>query len=290
MIGLLRSNRERIPFIGDILFSILVFPFASSFMERWVVDRSDPGLSVWVCAMYVTLGLVHLFRAFRLRGRSHSAFVAHLVYCAAFAACGALAAVLGLTETTMWVLSLTFWGCTMLERVLDIVRNRKLWRIILNVLALLLLLFLSLTIADKDYSMIFVGMIALAASLLSIMILIFSQIRVHILKEIIRKTYAVEIISGLLLMIITFSNVLVFTDDAFRSFWDALWYCFAVVTTIGFGDLTPVSGTGRLLTVILGAYGIVVVALITSIIVNFYGEMKRATSSETKEVEDHGKE
>jgi hypothetical protein len=31
---------------------------------------------------------------------------------------------------------------------------------------------------------------------------------------------------------------------------------------------------GRLLSVILGLYGIIVVALITSIIVNFYGEMK----------------
>jgi hypothetical protein len=31
---------------------------------------------------------------------------------------------------------------------------------------------------------------------------------------------------------------------------------------------------GRIISVILGAYGIVVVALITSIIVNFYGEMK----------------
>jgi hypothetical protein len=44
------------------------------------------------------------------------------------------------------------------------------------------------------------------------------------------------------------------------------------VTTIGFGDLTAVTDFGRILSVILGAYGIVVVALITSIIVNFYGE------------------
>ena len=32
---------------------------------------------------------------------------------------------------------------------------------------------------------------------------------------------------------------------------------------------------GRILSVILGIYGIVVVSLITSIIVNFYGEMRR---------------
>ena len=74
------------------------------------------------------------------------------------------------------------------------------------------------------------------------------------------------------------------------SFKNAMWYCFAIVTTIGFGDISATTDFGRILSVILGVYGIIVVALITSIIVNFYGEMKRATSSETKEVEDHGKE
>jgi len=41
-----------------------------------------------------------------------------------------------------------------------------------------------------------------------------------------------------------------------------------------------VSAIGRILSVILGIYGIVVVALITSIIVNFYGEMKKAGNEE----------
>ena len=72
----------------------------------------------------------------------------------------------------------------------------------------------------------------------------------------------------------TFSLLLTFFEPNMGSFPDALWYCFAIVTTIGFGDLTAVTAFGRVLSVILGAYGIIVVALITSIIVNFYGEMK----------------
>ena len=63
-------------------------------------------------------------------------------------------------------------------------------------------------------------------------------------------------------------------DEGISSFGDALWYCFATVTTIGYGDVTSVTAIGRVLSVILGIYGIVVVALITSIIVNFYNEMK----------------
>ena len=42
------------------------------------------------------------------------------------------------------------------------------------------------------------------------------------------------------------------TEPAVENFGDAIWYCYAVVTTIGFGDLTPTTGTGRFLSVILG--------------------------------------
>lgn len=72
--------------------------------------------------------------------------------------------------------------------------------------------------------------------------------------------------------------MLIYTDGARfnREYTNALWYCFAVVTTIGFGGMTATSAIGRTLSVILGLYGIVVVALITSIIVNFYGKMKKA--------------
>ena len=74
---------------------------------------------------------------------------------------------------------------------------------------------------------------------------------------------------------VTFSYVLRFFDPAFTTFWSGLWYCFAIVTTIGFGDITATTTIGKVLSVILGVYGIVVVALITSIIVNFYSEMKK---------------
>jgi voltage-gated potassium channel Kch len=76
------------------------------------------------------------------------------------------------------------------------------------------------------------------------------------------------------LLIVAFSLVFPHLEEGIATFNDALWYCFAIVTTIGFGDFSAVTPIGRLLSVILGLYGIIVVALITSIIVNFYGEMK----------------
>jgi len=130
------------------------------------------------------------------------------------------------------------------ERVLSIVRQRKPWNIAFNII--LILLFLVFTINSSElYSAILVTSVATLSSLASIMVFAFSRIRLDILRDIVRKTYAVEIISGLLMLMVASSYMLRFTDDAFPSFWDGLWYCFAVVTTIGFGDLTPTTAVGR---------------------------------------------
>lgn len=102
-----------------------------------------------------------------------------------------------------------------------------------------------------------------------------SSLKVKVLAKIVVSTFSLEIIFGLLTMIVCFSIVLASIEPAeagFGSFGDALWYCFAVVTTIGFGDVVATTLIGRIITVILGLYGLIVVAVITSIIVNFYNE------------------
>ena len=116
-------------------------------------------------------------------------------------------------------------------------------------------------------------------SFISVMRLIFSGLRGKTLVQIIRKTYTIEILYGLLTLMFATSIMLTLIEPNMEHFGDALWYCFAVVTTTGFGDIVAVTFLGRVLTVILGIYGIIVVALITSIIVNFYNE----TSSEKEE-------
>ena len=88
------------------------------------------------------------------------------------------------------------------------------------------------------------------------------------------KKYIIVTLICMLLLIVAVSIVLPGLEPGIVSFADGLWYCFAIVTTIGFGDITATTGLGRLLSVILGLYGIIVVSLITSIIVNFYSEVK----------------
>ena len=122
-------------------------------------------------------------------------------------------------------------------------------------------------------------------SLLCILSVAFARINLKALGKVVRQTYAAEVIAGLLLLIFAFSYILRFVEPNLNSLGDALWYCFAIVTTIGFGDITASSLIGRVLSVTLGIYGIIVVALITSVIVNFYGEMKRENVKEEDEEE-----
>ena len=275
MPGLTQKSRRFVPLVGDMLFSVLTIPLSFTALEQWGKGTDAGSVVFALCAMYAAMGAAHLFRAFRLRARSRAAFIAHLVYGLVFMACVALVAIAGPAQAVMTAIALAFWATLLAERMLAIAHRRRRWSTVLNVLAILVILLLSIT-AFEIISLLVVVLVASLSALVSVMVVTFSRIKLDVLKEIVRKTYAAEIISGLLLLIVAFSYMLKFTDEAFPSFEDALWYCFAVVTTIGFGDLTPTTSIGRVLSVILGLYGIVVVALITSIIVNFYGEMKKA--------------
>ena len=281
MPGLTRESRRLVPLVGDMLFSVLTIPLSFTALEKWAIDPEIENVVLAVCSMYAAMGVTHLFRAFRLRESSRAAFIAHLAYGVVFMACVALLAIVGPIQTVMTASALVLWIALLADRVLAIARRRKLWSTVFNVLAILLILLFSST-AFMDLSMIFIVTAASLSALISVMVVTFSRIKLDVLREIVRKTYAAEIISGLLLLIVAFSYMLKFTDEAFASFEDALWYCFAVVTTIGFGDLTPTTAIGRVLSIILGIYGIIVVALITSIIVNFYGEMKKESAKETQ--------
>ena len=97
--------------------------------------------------------------------------------------------------------------------------------------------------------------------------------RFKLLLDIMVRTHTIDVIVCLLAFMIAFSFILPRFETTITNFWDAMWYCFVVITTIGFGDFYATSWMGRLLTVVLGIYGIVVVAIITSVIVNFYNEI-----------------
>ena len=126
--------------------------------------------------------------------------------------------------------------------------------------------------------------IAVVSSIVALSIA-FTELKFKVLFKIIVNTFSFEILFGLLTMIVCFSLVFMRVEPDITTFPEALWYCFAIVTTIGFGDFAAVTPIGRVLSVILGLYGIVAVAVITSIVVNFYNETSgKHDQKEIKEI------
>lgn len=118
-----------------------------------------------------------------------------------------------------------------------------------------------------------------------------TNLKLKVLLKIIVRTYALEIILGLVTMMVGFSLIIMIYEPDINSFGDALYHSFATVTTIGFGDFKVVTVVGRVLTVIMGIYGIIVVAVITSIIVNFYNETAgKKDKGEFKEIDGENKD
>ena len=66
-----------------------------------------------------------------------------------------------------------------------------------------------------------------------------------------------------------------------HSYGDALWYCYAVVTTIGFGDVVAQSFLSRVLSVLLSVSAALVIALITGVVVNYYNQISALRQKET---------
>lgn len=75
--------------------------------------------------------------------------------------------------------------------------------------------------------------------------------------------------------------ILYLVDPNIQSFGDSLWYCFAVATTVGFGDIAALSVTGRILTVILSLYSLGVVAIFTAILTSFFMDTAKARAKES---------
>ncbi len=270
--------------LGMVTAGMAIVPLAA-LMETETVDQEAMAQLNALYKPALAAGLTFLFllafaagrvvRGYRLREKKGKDFLRlSFVQAAVFVIAGALLLIIGFDLQTTTIVSVLIALALIAGRVFSIIRNHRLRNVIVSIIAILVIIFCAL-------SFVFMCCLLFLLAVFELLSIVFSRISFTILKKIVVKTHAAEIIFGLVLLIVTFAMLLTFFEPNMGEFKDALWYCFAIVTTIGFGDLTAVTDFGRVLSVILGAYGIVVVALITSIIVNFYGEMKASPETDS---------
>jgi len=69
--------------------------------------------------------------------------------------------------------------------------------------------------------------------------------------------------------------VLLLDRRSFDNFGDALWWSLQTVTTVGYGDVTPTNGVGRLVGAIVLVYSVAFLAVLTATITTNFAEHAR---------------
>lgn len=202
--------------------------------------------------------------------------------------------------SSMFCYSLTIIG----NHLLKLKGEKSLQAIILNYLEIALAFLFSFvfffpaiyekhasTVSNSNFIVLCFTVMILISSSKNIIFPYHKKLKVDAISNVIRKSLAKEILAALLILIILCSVYFTIVEPDITSYVDSLWYSFTIITTIGLGDVYAVTTLGRILSIILGISGIAVVAVFTSLIVNFYHEMNKKREERTlKQIAEEVKE
>ena len=105
--------------------------------------------------------------------------------------------------------------------------------------------------------------------------------RLKVLAGILKRTRADKILVGFIVFLFAVAAVIELAEPDINRYGDALWYCYAVISTAGFGDVVAVTFIGKMCSVLLTVYAIFVTAIVTGVVVNFYAQMVEMQRKET---------
>lgn len=101
--------------------------------------------------------------------------------------------------------------------------------------------------------------------------------------KVLKRTGAIKMLYGFIGLFFAISLLIMIFEPKINTFFDSIWYCFNVMTTIGFGDVTSVTIVGRILSIILSIYSILIIAVIPGVLTSYYIESIKLRSNESME-------
>lgn len=105
--------------------------------------------------------------------------------------------------------------------------------------------------------------------------------RLRILRSILVRTKTNQILLVYFIFVLLSAFIILLVDPAITRYGDALWYCYAVISTAGFGDVVATTMLSKVISVLVTAYSTIVIAIVTGVVVNFYTEITELQRKET---------
>lgn len=105
--------------------------------------------------------------------------------------------------------------------------------------------------------------------------------RLRVLKNILVRTNTHKILLTYLVFVLCCALVILLVEPDISSYGDALWYCYAVISTAGFGDIVVTTAFAKIISLLVTTYSIIVIAIVTGVVVNFYTEITELSRKET---------
>lgn len=103
----------------------------------------------------------------------------------------------------------------------------------------------------------------------------------RILKLILVRTHAIDILIGYVAFILAAALIIWLAEPDICTYRDALWYCYAVISTVGFGDVLVTTAVSKVISVVITVYSVFVIAIVTGVVVNFYNQVIQLRQEET---------
>ncbi len=105
--------------------------------------------------------------------------------------------------------------------------------------------------------------------------------KLKMLYGILKRTRADRLLISYLLFIFADALFIWLVDPGIVTYGEALWYCYAVLSTAGFGDIVATVPLAKLASVLLTIYSLFALAIITGVIVNYFSQVIQAQQKDT---------
>ena len=105
--------------------------------------------------------------------------------------------------------------------------------------------------------------------------------RRKILLQILKNSAIYKLIVGYILSFAVIAFLIFLFEPTIKTYGNSLWYCFVSCSTIGFGDMVVTAFIAKVLTVILYIYTVVIIALVTAVITQYFLEIAKHRRDES---------